>query len=277
MAKAQSRKKSKRRRRPRQASVGDQVRRRRGLDLSVPYCPKCGGTLVQAWLPGPSMQILVDAARPEAGVLAVQVQSDDFPNGVFSDPWPVLCAVCEQDCGKHPRQWGHPLYKAFMEVLERDAGWPRARDWEVEDIFTDWYKTRLRKLVDAHEEELTGEPRFRYGPFEDRDDPPGRGAPEKGQRVDHGPSDAAQEVGGEGVDHPLTVDEALAAVRTARDAEARALDQLGHALRAEHAAGAGKRELGRRAHGVLSLPLVRRALAEGGQAVDHPGAKLLNG
>jgi hypothetical protein len=159
-----------------------------------------------------------------------------------------------------------------MAVLEEDAGWPRARDWEVEDIFTDWYETRLRKLVDAHEEELTGEPRFRYGPFKGRDDPPGRGAPEKDQRIDHGESESAREAGGEGVDHPLTVDEALAAVRAARDAEARALDQLGQALRAEHAAGAGKRELGRRARGVLSLPLVRRALAEGGEGVDHPAA-----
>ncbi|QKV98226.1 hypothetical protein HUT19_41640 (plasmid) [Streptomyces sp. NA02950] len=220
--------------------------------------------MVQAWLPGPSMQILVDAARPEAGVLAVSVMSDDFPQGVFKDPWPVLCAVCEQDCGKHPRQWGHPLYKAFMAALEEDAGWPRARDWEVEDIFTDWYETRLRKLVDAHEEELTGERRFRYGPFKGRDDPPGRGAPEKGQ----GP-ETVQEAGGEGVDHPLSVDEALEEVRAARDAEARALERLGEALRAEHAAGAGKRELGRRTCGVLSLPLVRRALAEGGQGVDH--------
>lgn len=253
------------------------MRRRRGLDLSVPYCPKCGGTLVQAWLPGPSMQILVDAAKPEAGVLAVLVGSDDFPQGVFEAPWPVLCAVCEQDCGKHPRQWGHPLYKAFMAALEEDAGWPRARDWEVEDIFTDWYETRLRKLVDAHEEELTGEPRFRYGPFKDRDDPPGRGAPEKGQRVAHSPSGTAQEDGGERVDHPLTVDAALAAVRAARDAEAHALDQLGQALRAEHAAGAAKRELGRRAQGVLSLPLVRRALTEGGEGVDHPAVMAPDG
>lgn len=268
MAKARARKK--RKRSVRHASTGEQVRRRRGLDLSVPYCPKCGGTLVQAWLPGPSMQILVDAARPEAGVLAVLVGSDDFPNGVFADPWPVLCAVCEQDCGKHPRQWGHPLYKAFVDALERDAGWPRARDWEVEDIHTDWYETRLRKLVDAHEEALTGEPRFRYGPFKDRDDPPGRGAPEKGQRVDHCASDWVREAGGEDLDHPLTVDEALAAVRAAREAEARALVRLGEALRAEHAAGAGKRELGRRVSGVMSLPLVRRALAEGGEGVDHP-------
>ncbi len=268
MAKARARKR--RKRRVRRASTGQQVRRSRGLDLSVPYCPKCGGTLVQAWLPGPSMQILVDAARPEMGVLAVLVGSDDFPQGVFEDPWPVLCAVCEQDCGKRPRQWGHPLYKAFMDVLERDVGWPRARDWEVEDMFTDWYETRLRKLVDAHEEVLTGEPRIRYGPFADQDDPPGRGAPEKGQRVDHGPSGTAEEAGGEGADHPLTVDEALVAVRAARDAEARALERLGEALRAEHAAGAGKRELGRRARGVLSLPLVRRALSKGGQGVDHP-------
>lgn len=225
---------------------------------------------MQAWLPGPSMQVLVDAARPEAGVVAVLVGSDDFPQGVFDDPWPVLCAVCEQDCGRHPRQWGHPLYKAFMAVLEQDAGWPRARDWEVEDMFTDWYETRLRKLVDAHDEELTGEPQYRYGPSKDRDDPPGRGAPEGGQRVDHPPSDSLPETGGEGVDHPLSVDEALAAVRAAREATDRALDRLGDALRAEHAAGAGKRELGRRANGVMSLPLVRRALGEGGQGVDHP-------
>lgn len=55
---------------------------------------------------------------------------------------------------KAPRQWGHRLYKAFVDVLEQDSGWPRARDWEVEDIHTDWYETRLRKLVDAHEEVL---------------------------------------------------------------------------------------------------------------------------
>ncbi|MDX3232903.1 hypothetical protein [Streptomyces sp. ME19-01-6] len=66
--------------------MGDQVRRRRGLDLSVPFCPKCGSSLVQAWLPGPSMQILVDAARPEAGVLAVLVGSDDFPQGKMKLP-----------------------------------------------------------------------------------------------------------------------------------------------------------------------------------------------
>ncbi|MFI1973346.1 hypothetical protein [Streptomyces cinnamoneus] len=55
------------------------------------------------------MQVLVDAARPKEGVLAVPVHSDDFPLGAFKDPWPVMCAVCEQDCGKAPRQWGHPL------------------------------------------------------------------------------------------------------------------------------------------------------------------------
>lgn len=75
----------------------------------MPYCSKCGSTLVQTWLPGPSMQVLVDAARPKEGVLAVPVHSDDFPLGAFKDPWPVMCAVCEQDCGKAPRQWGHPL------------------------------------------------------------------------------------------------------------------------------------------------------------------------
>ncbi|MEU1375979.1 hypothetical protein ABZ442_20320 [Streptomyces triculaminicus] len=106
---------------------------------------------MQTWLPGPSMQVLVDAARPEAGVLALLVHSDDFPQGVFADPWPVMCALCEQDCGKRPRQWGHQLYVAMMTALE-DGEWPGARDWEVEDQFTDWYETRLRKLVDAHKE-----------------------------------------------------------------------------------------------------------------------------
>ncbi|GAA0346858.1 hypothetical protein GCM10010319_24240 [Streptomyces blastmyceticus] len=62
----------------------------------MPYCSKCGSTLVQTWLRGPSMHVLVDAARPTAGVLAVSVYSDDFLQGVFADPWPVMCAVREQ-------------------------------------------------------------------------------------------------------------------------------------------------------------------------------------
>ncbi|GAA0464444.1 hypothetical protein GCM10009544_28500 [Streptomyces stramineus] len=251
------------------------MRRRRGLDLSVPFCSKCGSTLVQTWLPGPSMQVLIDAARPEAGVLAVLVHSDDFPQGVFKDPWPVMCAVCEQDCGKSPRQWGHPLYVAMMAGLEADA-WPRARDWEVQDLHTDWYATRLRKLVDGHEELLTGARPFRYGSHKECD-PPGRGAPEEGDgphvghpasgtvadptgpHVDQDPSEAVPSAGGLGVDHPPTVEEAVAGVLAARAAEARWLELLGVALRAEDAPGK-RRELARRAAPAMSRALVLREL-----------------
>ncbi|MFI9206366.1 hypothetical protein [Streptomyces sp. NPDC053048] len=281
MAKAVGRGRARRKRKPaaRKASEGTTVRRRRGLDTSVPYCSKCGSTLVQTWLPGPSMHVLVDTARPEAGVLAVSIHSDDFPQGVFKDPWPVMCAVCEQDCGSRPRQWGHRLYEAMMAVLE-EGEWPRARDWEVEDQFTDWYETRLRKAVDSHEELLTGERPFRYGSSKDYD-PPGRGAPEEGEdgpRVDQGPSGAAAEAGGPrmdqdpseavppagglGVDHPPTVEEAVAGVLAARAAEARWLELLGVALRAEYAPGKG-RELARRAAPAMSRTLVLRELPPG--------------
>ncbi|MDJ0464950.1 hypothetical protein [Streptomyces sp. H27-C3] len=236
----------------------------------TPKCPKCGGTYVRLWLPGPSVEVLVDAARPAAGVLAALVHSDDWPSPA-GDPMLVLCAVCEQDCGKYPRQHGHPLHQAAVPVTE-DGPWLPAREWQVQDLRTDYFGTALQQLIDAYEETLTGEEQYRYG--RGRDDPPGRGAPEKGgQGVDHEASGDGAARGGEGVDHPLTVDDALQAVRDARDAEARALERLGEALRTEHAAGAGKRELGRRADGVMSLPLVRRALAEGGQRVDHPSAE----
>ena len=246
------------------------MRRRRGLDATVPFCPKCGGTLVQAWLPGPSMHVLVDTARPEAGVLAVQVQSDDFPDGVFRDPWPVLCAVCEQDCGKRPRQWGHPLYAAMMTVLE-EGPWPPARDWEVEDLRTDWYQTRLRNLVDEHEEQLTGQAPFRYGPSRLHPDPPGRGAPEEadaGQRVDH-PAPGEPPAGGDGeavnalTASPPGVDEAAGAVLAALGAVEKAREVLGAALRAEQGrTGASANELAGRVRGAMSRPLVLKALRE---------------
>ncbi|MFZ3475403.1 hypothetical protein ACODT3_43185 [Streptomyces sp. 4.24] len=199
------------------------------------------------------------------------MHSDDWPYPA-GDPMLVLCAVCEQDCGKRPRQHGHPLHQAAVPITE-DGPWLPARHWQVQDQLTDFFGTALQQLVDAHEEELTGEPQYRYGPSAGHDDPPGQGPAEKGgQPVDHGASEGGLDWGGEGVDHPLSVDDALQAVRDARDAEARAVERLGEALRAEHAAGAGKRELGRRADGVMSLPLVRRALADGGQRVDHPAA-----
>ncbi|TQE33093.1 hypothetical protein [Streptomyces ipomoeae] len=221
-----------------------------------PRCPKCGGTYVRLWLPGPSVEVLVDATRPEAGVLAALVHADDWPYPA-GDPTLVLCAVCEEDCGKYPRQHGHPLYRAAAPITE-DGPWLPARHWQVQDQRTDFFGTTLQLLVDAYEEKLTGQEQYRYGPSAGHDDPPGQGAPEKG---------------GQGIDHPPTVDEALQAVRDARAAEALALERLGAALRAEHAAGAGKRELGRRADGVMSLPLVRRALAEGGQRVDQPSGE----
>lgn len=215
---------------------------------------------MRLWVPGPSVEVLVDVARPEAGVLEALVHADDFPYPA-GDPTLVLCAVCEQDCGERPRQHGHPLYRAAKAITEDDP-WPRARDWQVSDLRTDFFGTALQQRVDAYEEELTGEPQYRYGPSRGHDDPPGRGAPEKGgQGDDHGSSDTVAGPGGQGVDHPLSVDDALQAVRAARAAEARALEQLGEALRGEHAAGSGKRELGRRASGVMSLPLVRRSLA----------------
>ncbi|MFD7609310.1 hypothetical protein [Streptomyces sp. NPDC059828] len=44
-----------------------------------PKCQNCGGTYVRLWLPGLSVEVLVDAARPEAGVLAALVRSHDRP------------------------------------------------------------------------------------------------------------------------------------------------------------------------------------------------------
>ncbi|NUQ96112.1 MAG: hypothetical protein HOY79_05955 [Streptomyces sp.] len=72
-----------------------------------------------------------------------------------------------------------------MTVLE-EGPWPPARDWEDEDLRTDWYQTRLRNLVDEHEEQLTGQAPFCYGPSRFHPDPPGRGAPEEANAGQHG-------------------------------------------------------------------------------------------
>ncbi|MEU5476662.1 hypothetical protein [Streptomyces mirabilis] len=150
-----------------------------------------------------------------------------------------------------------------MAVLE-EGPWPRARDWEVEDLRTDWYRTRLRKLVDEHEEQLTGQAPFRYGPSRHHPDPPGRGAPEEadaGQRVDH-PAPGVRLKGDDGevvkalTTSPPGIDEAADAVLAALGAVEGAREVLAAALRAEQGrTGVSANELAERVRGAMSRPL----------------------
>ncbi|MDL5199542.1 hypothetical protein [Streptomyces sp. ALI-76-A] len=41
--------------------------------------------------------------------------------------------------------------------------WPKAKDWQVQDLDTDFFGTTLQQLVDAYDEQFTGTPQFRYG------------------------------------------------------------------------------------------------------------------
>lgn len=172
-----------------------------------PRCPKCRGTYVRLWLPGPSVEVLVDVARPQEGVLAALVHADD--PAPSARPMLVLCAVCEADFGHRPRQHGRPAYAVAVEAAE-EGPWPAARDWQVSDLNTDFFSTALQQLIDAYDEELTGEPQYRYGPSPSTPDPPGRGALEAGQHVDHLPTGDDPGAGGQGVDHPPGVEEAVA-------------------------------------------------------------------
>lgn len=211
---------------------------------------------MRVWVPGPQVEVLVDVARPGAGVLEAQVHADDIPH--TGERLMAMCALCEADLGYRPRQHGRPAYAAAVAAIE-EGPWPRARDWQVADLDTDFFATALQRRIDAYDEELTGEPGFRYGGSGEYD-PPGQGAPERGQGVDHAPSGPVPGVGGQRVDHPPTVEEAVQAVLAARTAKAAALEVLGVALRAEYVPGGG-RDLSRRAAPAMSRPLVLRALA----------------
>lgn len=198
----------------------------------------------------------MDVARPQAGVLEAQVHADDIPHA--GERLMAMCALCEADLGYRPRQHGRPAYAAAMTAIE-EGPWPRAKDWQVSDLHTDFFGTALQQRIDAYDEELTGEPQFRYRGFKDYD-PPGQGPPEPGQAVDHTPSEDVPDTGGQRVDHDPSVEDAVAAVLAARSAEAAALDVLREALRAAYVPGGG-RELSRRAAPAMSRPLVLRALA----------------
>lgn len=233
-------------------------KRRRERGPCGPRCPKCRSTYVRMWVPGPHVELLIDVDRPERGVLAALVHADDIPG------WPrkpmTMCALCEADFGHHPRQHGYPAFTTALKAAE-EGPWPKAKDWQVQDLDTDFFGTTLQQLVDACDEQFTGEPQFRYGGGEY--DPPGQGAPEVGQHVAHDPAEHAAEEGGQRVDRPLTIEDAVAEVLKARAAEAAALERLRAALRAEYRPGNG-RELSRRAAPAMSRPLVLRALGEAG-------------
>lgn len=44
-----------------------------------------------------------------------------------------------------------------------EGPWPKAKDWQVQDLDTDFFGTALQQLVDAYDEQDTGTPQFRYG------------------------------------------------------------------------------------------------------------------
>lgn len=211
---------------------------------------------MRVWVPGPQVEVLVDVARPAAGVLEAQVHADDIPRA--GERWMAMCALCEADLGYRPRQHGRPAYAAAVAAIE-EGPWPRARDWQVADLDTDFFATALQRRIDAYDEELTGEPVFGYGRSREYD-PPGRGALERGQGVDHEPSETPPNAGGQRVDHPPNAEEAVQAVLAARAAQTAALEMLEVALRAEYVPGGG-RDLSRRAAPAMSRPLVLRALA----------------
>ncbi|MEW1657923.1 hypothetical protein [Streptomyces sp. NPDC093707] len=239
-------------------------KRKRAPKLPYPSCPKCHGTYLRMWVPGPQVEILIDVKDPDRGVLAALVHADDIP---ATGPRPMtMCALCEADMGHYPRRHGFPAFTAALKVAQ-EGSYPRAKDWQVQDLHTDFFGTTMQQLVDAYDEKFTGEPQFRYGGREY--DPPGQGAPEKaGQGIDHTPSEVCPEAGGQGVDHPLTIENAVAEVLKARQAEAAALEKLRAALRAEHIPGNG-RELSRRAAPAMSRPLVLRAIGETGNPPEE--------
>ncbi len=83
--------------------------------------------------------------------------------------------------------------------------------------------------------------------------------------MDQCPSGTFSGPGGPGVDHPPTVEEAVAGVPAARAAEAQWLRLLGVALRAEDAPGK-RRELARWASPAMSPTLVLRAIGQSSEA-----------
>ncbi|MGW1783921.1 hypothetical protein ACWCQQ_33125 [Streptomyces sp. NPDC002143] len=44
-----------------------------------------------------------------------------------------------------------------------EGPWPKTKDWQVQDLDTDFFGTTLQQLVDAYDKQFIGTPQFRYG------------------------------------------------------------------------------------------------------------------
>ncbi len=233
-------------------------------------CPDCKGTLVRIYTSGEvEACVLVDTSDPDAGVLAVVVDGDvQGPRSIRM----MVCATCDHWPGEYPRTHGFPLFRAATAIWEKGK-WPSAALWECTDHNTEYFATRLERLLCKLEiergqrEEIDCHCRpSRYAILNKSRELPGRG-PEPiptGQHLDHpqGAAPAPPQPVNEltavtGVDD---LDAALGAVRAAQEALDAAHEQLRVHLRRESSAGTTANELARRAEGTLSRPLVLRAV-----------------